>query len=185
MNLIIGCDVETTGLDACADDMLEIALAAIDLQSFRIVARYEARITPTETGLLRLRENDFVLQMHEGSGLLHALTQDAKPLEQVERECCEFFDLQRGVGQGSPLFGTNPSFDRKFLEVHMPELARKFHYRSFDTNCLMMLRKALEGAETRDLMRVKGGTAHRAMADIEQSVAHVHDFLTWMGSLSR
>jgi oligoribonuclease len=176
---MIGCDLETTGLDACADDILEIALVAIALPQFEIVDRFSALVAPSVTGLVRLRENDFVLKMHDGNGLLAALESCVMGPEQVEAGALAWWDQALGFGQKSPLFGVNPNFDRKFLEVHMPELASRFHYRSFDTNCFHLLRLAIEG-KWADAVRSKGGTAHRAMADIEQGVRNVHDFVAWI-----
>jgi DNA polymerase III epsilon subunit-like protein len=45
MNLIF-CDTETTGLDEQRDHILEIALVAVELPTFREVACFDMVVTP-------------------------------------------------------------------------------------------------------------------------------------------
>lgn len=176
---LIACDLETTGLDPCADDILEISLVAIDLPRFTMRRIFHGLVMPTSTGLARLQANPRVLEMHDGSGLLAALEHGpCAHTSAVEESALAFLDSELGVGQKSPLFGANPTFDRGFLEAHMPMLASRFHYRSFDVNSLHLLKLALTG-QWGDAMRSKGGAKHRAIDDCIAAIGHVHEFVGW------
>jgi oligoribonuclease len=188
--IIIGCDTETTGLEECQDDILEIALVAIETPSFRIVDSYTAVLKASPFAIGRLYANDVVLKMHEKSGLLELvrggksiLTREAggnaTPGE-AEEEALAFYRKHMGPTEKSPMFGCNPNFDRMFLNVHMNKLERAFHYRNLDVNALWLLREYVTGA---DPTRAKAGTAHRALADCEQAVANVHEHFGWMSEL--
>lgn len=180
MSILIGCDLETTGLDPCADDILEIALVAIELPRFVMKEIFHGLIAPTSTGLMRLQNNPRVVEMHDGSGLLAALEHGpCRTVAQTEAAAIEFLDRHLGVGQKSPMFGANPNFDRGFLEAQMPELGQRFHYRVFDTNVLYLLKLALTD-QWKDAMRPKGGAKHRAIDDCVQAVENVHQFVRWI-----
>ena len=190
--IIIGCDTETTGLDECQDDILEIALVAIETPSFKIVDSYSAILKPSAFGMSRLAANDFVLKMHEKSGLLDLVRGEKQHLlrecggnarlEEAEAEALAFYRKHMGPTEKSPMFGCNPNFDRMFLNVHMNKLERAFHYRNLDVNALWLLREYVTGA---DPTRAKAGTAHRALADCEQAVANVHDHFGWITELMK
>lgn len=179
-DLIFAIDLETTGLDPHADDILEIALVPVHLPEFRIgPSAIVKQIALTENGKRRLAANDYVTQMHARSGLLDDVSASSATVEQVERMILAYLDGAIGVGQSAgPMFGVNPEFDRKFLEVHMPDLARRFHYRALDVNAFHIFRCAIEGRWA-DATRSKGGAAHRALADCEAAVQAVHSFADW------
>jgi oligoribonuclease (3'-5' exoribonuclease) len=208
--MLIGCDLETTGLDECQEDILEIALVAIETPSFKIIDSYTAIVIPSEFCWAHVKNpqtdgQKYVRAMHEKSGLFQAIDEqgwighkvkDGEALKpramrhalpsEAEAEALAFVAKHmtgvdaNGKPERSPMFGCNPRFDRAFLNVHMNALERKFHYRSLDVNALWLLREYLTGA---DPTREKAGTAHRALADCEQAVKNVHDHFEWMSLL--
>jgi oligoribonuclease (3'-5' exoribonuclease) len=198
--MLIGIDLETTGLDECQDDILEIAVVAIETPAFKIVDSYSTAVCPSLFGMNRLRANDFVMKMHGSSGLLALIEANVlrekipdgeklKPrserlpfVDEAMAEATAFILKHLGPEGKSPMFGCNPRFDRAFLNVHMNALERKFHYRDLDVNSLWLLREYMTGA---DPTRSKAGTAHRALADCEQAVANVHQHFEWVSELLR
>lgn len=202
--MLIGIDIETTGLDECNEDILEIALVAIETPSFKIVDSYTTIVIPSEFCWAHVKnpQNDnqkYVRDMHEKSGLFAAVEaqgwigrkipdgEQLKPRaerhampEEAEKEALAFIAKHMGADGKSPMFGCNPRFDRAFLNVHMNALERRFHYRDLDVNSLWLLREYIMGA---DATRTKAGTAHRALADCEQAVKNVHDHFDWMQAL--
>lgn len=179
-DIIWALDLETTGLDAHLDDILELALVPVHLPEFRIGAEpFVRQIALTESGKRRLAENDYVTEMHTKSGLLEDVRTYGTAIEIVEGEVMSYLDGVIGVGQKcGPMFGANPEFDRRFLQVHMPDLAARFHYRALDVNAFHIFRCAIEGSWA-DSTRSKGQAAHRALADCTAAVAAVHDFAAW------
>ncbi len=207
--MLIGIDLETTGLDECQEDILEIALVAIETPSFKIVDSYSTIVIPSEFCWAHVKNPQtdgqrYVRAMHEKSGLFQAIeaqgwigqkVPDGEKLKpraerhalpsEAEAEAIAFMAKHLGAGpdgkpERSPMFGCNPGFDRAFLNVHMNALERKFHYRNLDVNAFWLLREYVTGA---DPTREKAGTAHRALADCEQAVKNVHDHFSWMAEL--
>lgn len=178
--VLVGVDLETTGLDCCGDDILEIAMIAIALGDLQVVGSYRLLVVPTESGLRRLAANDFVTEMHTKNGLIAELVAGGEKVvskAEAERLCCNWYDLVCGVGQKSPMLGANPAFDRSFLEAQMPALAARFHYRNLDVNSLWMLDTVrTSGALIGDLTRSKKGGAHRALVDINEAANQLKSF---------
>lgn len=203
--MLIGIDLESTGLDECQEDILEIALVAIETPSFKIVDSYSTVVIPSEFCWAHVKNpqtdgQKFVREMHEKSGLYQAIAEQGwigrkipdgeqlKPRserhampDEAEKEAIAFLEKHM-QGEKSPMFGCNPSFDRAFLNVHMNALERKFHYRNLDVNAFWLLREYITGA---DPTRVKAGTAHRALADCEQAVKNVHEHFSWICELMK
>ena len=58
--------------------------------------------------------------------------------------------------------GSTVSFDKDWLKAHMPEVARRLHYRQLDVSSYKVGFPEIFGTKTSD--------AHRAMADIRVSI---------------
>lgn len=72
----------------------------------------------------------------------------------------------------TPLAGSTVGFDRAFLKQHMPELEKLFSYRSIDVSSLTEL--AQRWALYTYVDRPKAGKAHRALADVRESIAYLN-----------
>lgn len=183
-HIVIGCDTETTGLmPAEKNFVVELGLAAILVPEFEIVETWSTPILH-DMKEVAMRCDAFVWEMHKTSGLIEELRQmnvgerPAVTPKQALLEALAFvnrysqrFELdERGRPMCIPL-GANPDFDRRYLEVWMPDLAKKFHYRSFDVNTLFALRRWVFGGPV-----VKLGQKHRTTDDIIQAVQGVHEF---------
>jgi oligoribonuclease (3'-5' exoribonuclease) len=183
-------DLETTGLDpkGPGQDVLEIGMLAVDVPSFRVVDTFQSLIIePARAANVRQGADDFVLKMHTANGLWKDLEHEVELARargglqtlpryfDVQQRAAEFYN-KHAAGRRVYMGGANPGFDRSWLEHFMPNLARKFHYRPFDTNSLFILREYMFGAE-------KSGQKHRVLDDCRQAVQAVHDHFELMSTL--
>jgi len=74
----------------------------------------------------------------------------------------------------TPLAGSTIGFDDRFLLKHMPKLRGMFSYRSIDVSSLVELAKRWAPAIYE--ARPKKAAAHRALADIRESIAYLRFF---------
>ncbi len=183
-HIIIVADTETTGLMPPSKNfILELGLGAVRVPEFEVVEVWSTPILH-DMKEVAMRCGDFVWNMHKEGGLIEELRQmnvGERPavtpkmalleaLAFVNRHFCDFELDERG-NPLCVLAGANPDFDRRYLEEWMPDLAKKFHYRSFDVNTLFALRRWVFGGPI-----VKLGQKHRVVDDIHQAVAGVHEF---------
>lgn len=156
---ILWLDLETTGLDPLNEDILEIGLVVSDGLG-DIIDERSFIVNPWlfEPGDLAPE----VAVMHEESGLLADIGSHGVPLEAAEARAHAFLDAYFGIDwkQGITVGGSGiDRFDLPFLAEHLPELRRRFHFRTLDVSSM------------KELMRRHGlpippvSTAHRAVAD--------------------
>lgn len=195
MSTLIFCDLETTGLDQYAPQglVLELGLLAVSEPDFVEIDSYSTAIQWLPEQLDAAKMDPFVLEMHTKSGLLDEIRANPMKLRaqgglptrgQVQFEAGAFINRhaadamidERGRAE-IVLCGANPDFDRRWMQVHLPDIASKFHYRNFDINSLWLLKRWLFGGE-----RAKFGQAHRALADCREAVATVHKFVEAFGA---
>lgn len=71
----------------------------------------------------------------------------------------------------TPLAGLTVGFDRKWLHEHMPKLEALFSYRSIDVSSITELTKRWSPSVYK--VRPKAGAAHRALADVRESIEYL------------
>lgn len=152
MKTFIAVDLETTGLSADKDCIIEIgALKYKDgecLETFSKLVKPPVPISPRIT---------------EITGIRDAMVADAEPIEVVMKEFIEF------VGEEEVLLGHNLSFDYGFLKVNAAEIGINFQKKGLDT--LKIARKMLADLPKKDLTTVSthygvvNPCAHRAYED--------------------
>lgn len=178
-------DLETTGLypQEAGASILEVGMLAVEAPSFREVDSWS--VTIKEPGP-QLQDplagcSDYVRTMHRESGLAAELARDigtpGGPVRLMTAIAgATAFYLKHASGRRAYLAGANPDFDRRWLEVHMPAVASRFHYRGFDTNAFFVLREFLVGVE-------KSNQKHRVLDDCRQAARVVHDHFDLMRQL--
>ena len=189
-------DLETTGLypNEAGADILEIGMLAVDMPSFREIDSWSSLVVEpgraSEGADLLAGCDDYVRKMHTGNGLLADLerARDAwlnGPTGKATGPLPRYFDVQQAAiafyqkhaaGRKVYMSGAKIAFDRNWVDHKMPALAKRFHYRDFDTNAFFILREYLFGAE-------KSGQKHRVLADCRQAVQVVHDHFDLMKHL--
>lgn len=170
MTRAVFLDVESTSLNAKQGSILEIAMIVVEVPRLTEVARTSFVCRPVDVSHLQ-KMDAVVVKMHTESGLLAEVAKATRTAPEVEPELCVWLLNQTG-GEKVYLAGSNPDFDRRWLEEHMPNLARKLSHRNFDVNTFFILREWIAGKE-------KHGTKHRALADCEQAIQGVRDHLNW------
>jgi oligoribonuclease len=174
--VFIWTDLETTGLDPEADEILAVGLIVTD-DSFTEIARLE-RFVHVPAGWKAMRDmSPFVLNMHTQSGLIERVADSRLELAGVEREACAFLDQHLGepaekITARPVMAGNSVHFDRSFLSRHCPELLRRFNYRLLDVSTLKVLACAtVPGAQAWNDSREPA--RHTPIADLEGSIAEL------------
>jgi oligoribonuclease len=140
----VGIDVETTGLVAGTNLLLEIALVVTDLQ--HNVVRQETFVIPTDSVAAYEQSSRFVQEMHTKNGLWQALYE----LDAVHERSVFLAALDNhlvevlgtfGVGPNAktPLWGYNPGFDLGFLKVDLPKIAACFSHVKADIRSIELI----------------------------------------------
>lgn len=176
-------DVETPGVsprpqDRAFDRILEVAVIIAD-REFNELARFETVVKPRPQDIERLHAEAFVLDMHKQSGLYDVLVGvDAGELPTMEDAEASVLDLiSQFVGEGESLCISGSGvarFDHPILEVQMPRLAERLFYFEQDPSSA---RRLYKGATGMDIVPPKPSKTHRAMADIEDDIRHLKQFV--------
>lgn len=171
--ILIFCDCETTGLDEKKDHILELGLVAVELPTFKEIACFDMVITPPLWPTVERNMNEKVRMMHTKSGLIADINTRARATTaEVEKEALAFVRMfaPHTMNWHTPLAGSNPDFDRRFLRARMPGLHAAFHYRNFDVRAFTQLQDWVFGVAHVE-------SPHRALADARKAISDVRAFI--------
>src|SRR5665811_1655236 len=120
--------------------------------------------------------DDFVRDMHTGSGLLAEIRSSPLSLAEAGRLTFEFIRAHVPKARTVPLCGNSIGTDRRFLAAYLPEIEEHLHYRSVDVSSL----KELVRRWHPDVLTQRGWKqgAHRALDDIRESVSELQLYRT-------
>lgn len=162
--MITWIDLETSGLDAHLDCVLEFGLMITDdsLAVKYMNSWVVEPVVPFEWWV------PLVQEMHSKSGLLADINDGpVRPFAEVEKEVVAAID-QYGA-ENSPLAGNTCYHDRHFLEHWMPGVLRMLHYRSIDVSSIKELCERWY-PKVFDMRPHKDDKPHRAMPDLMHSL---------------
>ena len=164
---LVWIDCEMTGLDAETEVLLEIA-TIITNYDLEIVARGPVlAIRQSETRLEAMdRWNQ---RTHKKSGLLERVREEGVSTAEAERQTLAFLK-QYCYAKTAPLCGNSIGQDKRFLAKYMPELHDFLHYKVVDVSSIKVLIKEWYGNKYES---PKKQELHRALADIEESIAEL------------
>lgn len=179
---IVWGDVETDGLVAHKQALLEVAFLVTDLDlNLLDETGYESTIlyTPEESAAMRAGAEPFVQDMHDTSGLWAKVTDpaQAKPKAQVDAEALAYIQSFVPGKRTARLGGNSVRLDLNFLEEHLPGTYGHLHYRMADVSSLCGFAQWWGGVPLFEKVR-----AHTAMADIRESIAelrYLREHITW------
>jgi oligoribonuclease len=176
MKKLLWLDVETTGLDPIADDLLEVAWALADFDNpFDIgsgesaVVRYPDSRYPDLSHL-----NPFILEMHTKNGLLAECRHRLIGVTDVEEALLSVVPEVADKEDRTVLAGSTISFDHAFLKAKMPRLAARLSYRHYDVSAVKLFCQSL------GMPKIPKAEAHRAKEDILESIAHARQCAEWL-----
>lgn len=154
-------DLETSGLDPRVHEILELG-AVITTPDLFELSRFHRVIQP-ESVAWQQHMDEYVTEMHTGSGLLDELLDSPLTTRDVDRFFAEMFGAMGEPGD-FVLAGSGVShFDRRFLDSQMPELAAFFAYYTIDVGILRRTMRDIVGRS--DLLLPEVPKPHRAMED--------------------
>ena len=164
-------DLETSGLDASYDAILEVAMILTG-SDFKPIAEFESVIDLGDGRSSSLaaraiaRMPKHVFEMHQSSGLMHEFmfADGRTKWQDIERALCGFL-RDHGAIEDVILAGGSIHFGRRFIDARWPEFAGHLHHRMLDVTSLALAHQAHGG----ELYKKK--KAHRAMPDILESIA--------------
>ena len=199
-------DVETTGLDATRDLLLEVGVVIVDAQ-LREIAHHSiliaspaavqwAKNTLAQRG--RGEELDPAQKMHLDNGLIdHLLYPNTFIVEAegaIHREravstaafeaaerLCQFLD-DHGISELIPLAGSSVrSLDGPFLAAYMPALYRRFNHRTIDASALTELADFIDPSGSKEIMSAIPRSGHRTIGDCRRSIEIIRTYARHYG----
>lgn len=150
-------DLETTGLDATRDAIIEVGAIAID-ESFGVIGAVDFVVRPN--GAYQLKGmHQVVVDMHTANGLLE-VCQDGLAPHDADEKLATWLRYSLGCEDKSVvLAGHTISFDHRFLKAQFPLTSKLLSHRTLDFSAIARLFRDL-GIEVPN-----HEIPHRAMGD--------------------
>jgi oligoribonuclease len=162
-------DLEMTGLDPGRHIIVEIATLVTDDDLTVVAEGPDLVVSATPEQLAEM--DDYVRQMHTGSGLLAQIEASTVSLEEAGAATLAFLRQHLGGAGKVPLAGNSIGTDRRFLAAQLPEIEKFLSYRCVDVSTVKELAMRWFPAELAGAPSKRG--SHRAMDDIKESVAEL------------
>ena len=166
---LVWLDLEMTGLDVRRHVIVEIAALVTDSELEALDDGVDIIVHQPPEALALM--DDYVRSMHTKSKLLPAIEASTTSLDEAGTQVIEYIRGHVPEAGTAPLCGNSIGVDRRFLDVHLPELDQYVHYRSIDVSSL----KELCRRWYPDVYRKRPGKVetHRALADVRESIAEL------------
>jgi len=162
-------DCEMTGLDLRQDALIEIAALVTDSELNVLGDGVDLVIHADDDALAKMPP--VVVEMHARSGLTEAVRASAVSISEAEQLVLDY--VKRFVPQPKTalLAGNSIATDRGFIARDMPALEDFLHYRMIDVSTIKELCR--RWFPTIYSSQPAKGMAHRALADIRESIAEL------------
>ena len=163
---LVWIDCEMTGLDLQRDALIEIACLVTDGELTVLGDGVDIVIHADESALAAMP--DVVRDMHARSGLTEEVRASRVSMAEAEQRVLDYVRAHVPEPRTVPLAGNSIATDRGFLSRDMPELDGHLHYRMVDVSSIKELCRRWYPRIF--FAKPEKGLAHRALADIEESI---------------
>lgn len=168
---LLWLDLETTGLNPDEDEILEIAVGEAELATPFVVR-------PLHHAIFWLDPSrplsDFIREMHTRNGLLSECYEFGQSVENVQSVLLDLVPAETDRKLMPVLAGSSIHFDLGFLRVHMSEFAARLSHRLYDVSAVKLF------CESIGMPPLPKAEAHRAQADVFESIAHAVQCAAWV-----
>jgi oligoribonuclease len=172
---LLWVDLEMTDLIPADGRILEVAAIITDFD-FNVLATYESRVwQDREETLALMQKNDFWARYPDNRDHFLNNMDTAKPSKQVELELAAIIKEQY-KDEPAVLAGNSIYNDRGFIKQWWPLVEKLLHYRMLDVSSYKILMQSKYSVEY-----TKKET-HRALGDIEESIAELKFYLDYFKS---
>lgn len=170
---IIWCDVETTGVVAFNDELLEIGALVTDMEGNKVGEGFTQVVQVADMKTTVDKCDDYVQNMHTKNGLFEDLWYGGLPLSKIEdlfiqwlKETVPEYDGNFDKNLVFYFGGRSITLDRNFLYANTPRIFNVFSHQSIDlTSVSIMLERNVINID-KSVFFVED-TAHRALKDSE------------------
>ena len=171
MNTRIWCDLETTGLDAGRDLILEVAMSVEESGGLKEI--FHAVCGAPDWVLEEM--DPYVRTMHSKSGLLDEVRQQYRSSGLSDLKDALLLALKPFISDGKlTIAGSCVDFDLGFLKVDYPDVAHLFSHRKFDVSAIKLF------CQDMGMSVIPKKEIHRARADILESYDHYLQCKAWI-----
>lgn len=175
--MLVGIDIETTGLDELHDgaQILELGIQLRTDDARRVIGTFQATCEIQPDTIISKWSEEHLPE------LIAECRSSGSPCEEVEQAAIDFLRAARlhplPFSERPSMFGSSVHFDRRWLAAHMPELHDCFHYRNIDASSLVEWARK-QGCD----IPTSSNKRHRVIADIESSFRVAQ--LAWNGGVN-
>jgi len=166
---LVWMDLEMTGLDVRRHVIVEIAVLVTGADLVALDDGIDLVVHQPPDALAEM--DDYVRTMHTRSGLLPEIEASTTSLDDAGTAALQYVRSHVPEAGTAPVCGNSIGVDRRFLDVELPELDGFLHYRSIDVSTLKELCRRWAPEVYRK--RPSKQEAHRALADIHESIAEL------------
>jgi oligoribonuclease len=168
-------NLQTTGVDPEKDFILEVAMVVTDFD-LDPVAGYEEVVKLTRPAVDRIKENEYVLKMHKFNNLLKESAESVLTLREIELDLINTLKNDTTFDPGELILAGSgvEHFTRKFVNLHMPDLAKWFSFYSADIGDLRRLTKIFmhgdDVVKPRSIVKREGVQVIRAREAVDAQI---------------
>ena len=169
MKKFLFIDLETTGLAPIGNKILEYAMIITD-DKLNELESYSTAVHVSDYDLQGM--SHWCETTHSASGLIDDVKKSQKTIDKVEKEVLDILADHFSGPKQPVVAGNSVHFDKSFISMHMPNLNKRLHYRIIDVSSF----KEALGIYS-NLEYTSRPTAHRALADIRDSIYYLKNYL--------